>query len=615
VNKDSRRALDLLEWSLSGAPVAAPGAPAGAPARRLKLPPPSVCAKVLAAAARSPDAEIVLRASGLAEALALQDVAVEPAVVAGLAEGLARVGAADRALPLIDSWLARNLEVLGDDDAAEGAPLALLTRALASAASSGDADAALQVLARMARCGLAPPLPALTPLVQLFARAGDFATARAVVAWMLRSGLTPSSHTYTALFAAPAADPPPSARPAALAAAEEAWAEMRAGGCAPTAHALAAYARLCGHLGGLAAARAAWADADAAGAELDLVAFGALADAAARCGDAAGAEEAVAAASARGLTPDVRMRSAQLRALARAPGGAAAARGVWASMAADGLQPNGRCFSGYLEVLLAGDDAAGADALLAEAGRVAAAPGAPAGGEAVDVPRMYESAITAAAAAGDLERARALAAAMRARGVPHTQGTAAALFAAQAAARGAAARWLLSPPGEGRAGHDEPLPGVSGAAVDGGLLGLGGAAAAAAAAAALARPGGVPRGEALALLGGLAVQGRAEAAARLLADLEARGAGPGPWAPRLLLHAALNAPADERLDLVLRALASGRRAGTAWDRRARRAAIEALRAAPDAAELLAVEADDGAAPAPAELEAKLRKLMSSRDDT
>jgi hypothetical protein len=572
-----------------------------------------VCAKVLAAAARSPDAELILRAAGLAEALALQDVAVEPAAVAGLAEGLARVGAADRALPLIDSWLARNLEALEDDAAAEGAPLALLTRALVSAASSGDADAALQVLARMARCGLAPPLPALTPLVQLFARAGDFATARAVVAWMRRSGLAPSSHTYTALFAAPAADPSPSARPAALAAAEEAWAEMRAGGVAPTAHALAAYSHLCGHLDGLAAARAAWADADAAGAELDLVAFGALADAAARCGDAAAAEEAVAAARARGLTPDVRMRSAQLHALARAPGGAAAARGVWASMAADGLQPNGRCFSGYLEVLLAGDDA-GADTLLAEAGRAAATPSAPAGGEAVDVPRLYESAIATAAAAGDLERARALAAAMRAGGVRHTQGTAAVLLAAQAAARGAIARWLLPPPGEGRAGHDEPLLGVSNAAVDGGLLGLGGGASAAAAAA-LARPGGVPRGEALALLGGLAVQGRAEAAARLLADLETRGAGPGPWAPRLLLHAALNAPADERLDLVLRALASGRRAGTAWDRRARHAAVEALRVAPDAAELLAVEADDGAAPAPAALEAKLRKLMSSRDDS
>jgi hypothetical protein len=164
-----------------------------------------VCNKVLDSAAQSHDAAMLLQAADLAEALSLQGVGLERRTLWALAHGLGRHGLVDRALPLADQWLGLQAEVLEDDEAAHQAPLQLLTHLMECAARADEPETVLQVLARLARVGLAPTAPSVTSLLQSFMRLGQVDAAHSVVEWMRRNAMAPSAYTYTALLTLPPA--------------------------------------------------------------------------------------------------------------------------------------------------------------------------------------------------------------------------------------------------------------------------------------------------------------------------------------------------------------------------------------------------------------------------
>lgn len=131
-----------------------------------------MCNKVLDSAAQAEEGELVAKAADLAAALMMQSVVLEGRTLQALVHGLGRRGLVERALPLLDRWLVQQNGALEGDDAADQA-LQLMTHLLEAASRVDDADAVLQVLARMAQVGLTPTVATMTSLLQCFMRLGQ----------------------------------------------------------------------------------------------------------------------------------------------------------------------------------------------------------------------------------------------------------------------------------------------------------------------------------------------------------------------------------------------------------------------------------------------------------
>lgn len=586
INNRPSDAVDLLERSLSRTPIVDAAAQK---LRYLKLPPASVCNKVLDSAAQTREPDLVLRAADLAGALQLEGVAVEARTAQSLVGALAASGAVDRGIQLLDGWLASNADLLEDDAAAEGGPLGVATALLEAAARADDPDAVSQVLLRMARTGLSPPLHTMTAIIQCYARLGHIDTAHAILGWMRRAEMEVTAHAYAALMTLPLSLSPALGR-SFMAKSKAAYAEMKAAGVPPTAHFYAAYIAACGRLRELEAARDAWLDMEESEVEPDLILYSAMIDACAKGGDTAGAFHLYDEMRDRGVEPD---GVAYATLLAAAAGGAPdRARRLWAEMAAGGVVPDARAARIYLDNLLRGGETHAALKLLRDAAS----------------PALYEAAAEAAGARLQARLLRELVAQAQEVGVGVTAGMWGSLLNARARkARGGAARWRL-PPDDADAGR--PLAGGD-AVVESLLAALDSSAeegAAAAERAGEAAALGTPA-DAAAAAAWLSAEGLEE---RALAVYESAAEGMDrstrAWALRALMAGALAAPGAGQVPLLLAVVADARRwsaAGSGWwfDGRTQKQVTRLLRGAPQVAELLGGgDAEDG-------VDARVRRLV------
>eukprot|EP00887_Chlorella_sp_A99_P002799 scaffold6.g2799.t1 len=614
----SQAALALLEQSVLRQPIAEPG---GSP-KFLRLPPASVCNKVISACAQQ-EPELVAKAAELADALVLQGVPLEERTLHTLVAGLARQGAVAHALPLLDVWLLQQAEELEDDASAEGA-MRLLTALLDAAAHGESTQLVLQVLTRMAGVGLMPTTQSMTSLLQCFGRLGQHEVSLKLLDWMKRGGMQPGVFAYTALLTMPQHLSEAGAA-ALLGHAQTAYSRMREEGVQPNARFYTALLRVYGRARDAGAVAAAWADMRAAGVEPDLILYSAMIDTCAKCRNGEAALRTYQEMRQAGVTPDIVAYSALLSALHGAPGASAQARQLWASMQEAGVRPNGRAVAAYLDLLLSVGETDEALALLTDAAAMldrargggggsaaaatglssaAGAAGAPSSSArpAIDLPRVYQHFIHVLAARGQHHLVEHLARHRKAVGLPQTSGIASALLTAQARRRPnghalrqpaavaacrarrpaalrhqhSAAKWLLQEQEwdpEGSLEEQASLRARLHAAVqlpdavaEACLLGRGDARAAAAQlmAGELGPPSPVVANVAI---GGLAVQGYAAQAFEVydwLLQQRRQGRGGGLqldwWTYRLLLFAALNAgEAQQRADLVLQVLSDSRR--------------------------------------------------------
>ncbi|KAL4857841.1 Pentatricopeptide repeat-containing protein [Chlorella vulgaris] len=476
-------ALDMLQSSILKEPIASPGAP-----RIPKLPPPSVCASVLTKAVEQ-DASLAGKAAELAELLLQSGVPLDAHTVKALFAAMAKADLLGGSLPVLDAWLQQQQEALAED-AATQAPLHVMTQLMDAAARSDDTHLLLQVLMRMARIGVTPQPQSLTTLLQCFMRLGQVTVAHDVLDWMRRNNLGLNVYSYTALLALTRGTDEAAAT-TLLQQARLAYDKMREDGVQPNARFFTQYVRICGRAARSQAARAAWQDAKQAGVQPDLILYSAMIDCCAKCKDSAAAMEVFEEMRARRVQPDVVAYTSMLTALQGTPQAAASARKLWRSMAEEGVQANGMAVAAYLELLLAEgeiDEALQALAVaqpgagdppsssrggktswqrktagfvlaagLEEPSGAGAAAGAaappPALSSAVDLPRLYEHFMFAAAHKRQFGVVEQLARHQRSRGLSQTLGTASALLTAQALQHGhATAKWLLQPPGIGSGG-------------------------------------------------------------------------------------------------------------------------------------------------------------------
>jgi hypothetical protein len=276
INSHPNQALDLLQQSLDRSPVRT----ANGSLKFLKLPAATVVNKVLDSSAQRP--ELAGRAAALAAAATAQGVTLEPRTLQSLLLGLAQRGDVDAALPLLDAWLASQDEALADDDLASKGPLRTLSSLLDSAARADDPATALQILARMARAGLAPRPRSVAALLRAFMRLGDAKTATAMLEWMRRSGDPPTIMAYTALLTPPVSSVSTAEPLALLELAKGSWLLMEREGVAPDARFFTAYIRFVGRLGCMEEVMRGWTALREAGLLRDQVAYGTMLDACAK---------------------------------------------------------------------------------------------------------------------------------------------------------------------------------------------------------------------------------------------------------------------------------------------------------------------------------------------
>lgn len=413
-------------------------------------------------------------------------------------------------------------------------------------------------------------------------------------------------------FGAAPKDPVENAAPVALQV-QEALADMRAEGVAPTPHLYAALIRVCSRALNSEAAWAAWRDMQAAGLQPDLVLYSTMIDACAKSRDVAAALQLYEDMRQRGVQPDVVAYSSLLAALRGSSGASQQAAAVWSAMCGEaGIRPNSFSLAAYLDILLASGDTEEALQLLSQAAELAGEDPAssddgPAG--PINLGALYAQALLSAAHRGDVELAAQLVLHMHSRGVQHTAATVAALLTMQASQRScAAAKWLL----HAKAWRDCGVWAVSEATVHSCLLGKGSAEAAADRAMVQHISGDrVPVGEVMALLGGLAVQAKPAQALQLYRWAQANGAALGWTALKLLMFGALNA-CPPQPELVLAVVAESREHSRGiergwWDQRTERAVLIALRKAPTTAGLLPGSGETGAEMGT--LETRLRKFV------
>ena len=395
--------------------------------RYLKLPPASVCNKVLDSAAQTHDSDLVARAAELAGALQLEGVGVEPRTAQALIHGLAKVGMVDRGIPLLDGWLTANSSILDDDSAAQEGPHSVMTTLLEAAAQADDPDSVTQVLLRMARLGLSPAPHTMTTLLQCFTRLGNLNTAHSMLQWMRRSGMEPNAYSYAALMTLPTIFTAPT-RQTFHHKIKEAYEDMKANNVAPTVHFYSAYINACGRLRDIDAARDAWLDMEEAGITPDLVCYNTMIDACARAGDVEGAFHLYEDMQEKGIQPDG-VAFATLISAVR--GASDQARRVWHDMLDAGIQPDVATASVFLDVLLKAGDYSGALGLLRES--VAAGAAGP----------LYEQAVGIAALRLQTRLLKSILSEMDAQNMPLTAHMVTSLLMARAKKSSGVSRWRV----------------------------------------------------------------------------------------------------------------------------------------------------------------------------
>ena len=254
----------MLERSLNKTPISDPAT--GKP-RYLKLPPASVCNKVLDSAAHVKDAEFIHRAADLATALQYQGITLEPRTVQSITQSLTATANIIKAIELLDSWLSANQEAIQEEAEKEEEELEelanaesdgayqVITSLLEAAAKADDPDAINQILLRMVKVGYSPSAHTMTALLQCFTRLGHLNTAHSMLQWMRRSNKDISAYHYAALMTLPNNLSSPSAAKAFLAKSKEAYEDMKQHDVSPSAPFYAAYINVGGRLGDLEAAQ------------------------------------------------------------------------------------------------------------------------------------------------------------------------------------------------------------------------------------------------------------------------------------------------------------------------------------------------------------------------
>jgi pentatricopeptide repeat protein len=373
--------------------------------RYLKLPPASVCNKVLDSVSNVEDPDLVVRAADLAGALQLEGVSIEPRTAQSLINGLAHAGMIDKGFELLDGWMNANVEVLEDDDAAQDGPAHVMATLLEAAAQADDTDAITQVLLRMARVGLSPASHSMTTLLQCFTRLGNITTAHSMLQWMRRSGIEPQAVHYAALMTMPAVTSiPTKAQQNFLIKAKEAYQDMKSHDVQPSPHFFAAYINACSRFRDLDAARDAWLDMERyQNVDPDLVCYTTMIDACAKGGDIDGAFHLYEEMQKNGIKPDAVVFATLISAVSLAVD---QTKEIWKDMKKEGITPDTRTISVYLDALLNAGESADALELLKESCSARSV-----GSEkklGLLVAGLYEQAISFAAEREDIEMLRSL---------------------------------------------------------------------------------------------------------------------------------------------------------------------------------------------------------------
>lgn len=259
--------------------------------RYLKLPPSSVCNKVIDSASCSSDPDLVGKATDLAEALQLQAVGILPRTAGSLISSLAASGFVARGLKFLDNWISRNANNTPADNKDDGPNVDVsyvLTCALEAAARSADPEAVTAVLGRMATVGMSPQPHSMHLLIQCFMRKGLVETAYDVIKWMRRNGLSPTIQCYTALLTIPSRQPShPRVKPAMLLSrAKHTYSEMKELGVRANLSFYLAFLSLCGHARDASSAMELWTDMlSQEDISLDVKAYNSMIDVCGKCGD------------------------------------------------------------------------------------------------------------------------------------------------------------------------------------------------------------------------------------------------------------------------------------------------------------------------------------------
>ncbi|KAL6768679.1 hypothetical protein ACKKBF_B15760 [Auxenochlorella protothecoides x Auxenochlorella symbiontica] len=427
VSNQPSSALRLLEQTVFRVPMV----DTSGREKFLKLPPASVCNKVLDSAAQ--EAQLTGRAAELADALLLQGIPLEAKTLRSLVMGLAGTGRLEDALPFLDRWLAAEEAERGragpqgaaapdDDERGDGgsAPLAApsprhvhrtLSWLLEIAARRGSTPGIVAVLSRAARVQVVPSVQSVTEVLAACGRAREGAKARAILGWMRRHGLAAGPAQHAAALAQPAGGLPAAEAASLLPGAAAAAEEMRAEGHLPDAGFLAAWLRLAASAYDLAAARGVLGRAAELGLAGDDAVLAAFFDACRRCEDGGAALQALRAARGPGLPLGRAAQQALLAVLERCgdvPERAAEARRAYAAAP----HPVPAATAAFMAVLLA-------EGCVDEALALAVpGPGAAAGGKTPDPGPasawLFRAATRSRAAAGDWPALRRVAAAAHA---------------------------------------------------------------------------------------------------------------------------------------------------------------------------------------------------------
>jgi pentatricopeptide repeat protein len=404
--------------------------PATNKARYLKLPPASVCNKVLDSVSQVEDPDLITRAADLAGALQLEGVGVEARTAQSLIHGLAHVGMVDKGIELLDGWMNANIDVLEDDDAAQEGPAHVMATLLEAAARADDTDAITQVLLRMARVGLSPSPHTMTTLLQCFSRLGNINTAHSMLQWMRRSGIEPQAVHYAALMTLPAVTVTGTKAQNFLTKAKEAYQDLKAHDIQPTAYFYAAYINVLSRLRDLDAARDAWLDMERVESiEPDLVCYTTMIDACAKGGDVDGAFHLYGEMQKHGIKPDAVVFATLISAVSLKID---QAKDIWSDMKKEGIVPDTRTVSVYLDALLKSGEYQDALELLKESSAQNISEKANAVGA---VASLYEQAISFAALSREkhgIELLKSIINQMKAVNVPFTTHSVTSLLTARA---------------------------------------------------------------------------------------------------------------------------------------------------------------------------------------
>jgi pentatricopeptide repeat protein len=294
--------------------------------RFLKLPPSSVCNKVIDSASCSSDPVLVEKATDLAEALQLQAIGILPRTAGSLVSSLAGTGSMGRGIKFLDNWISRNSNNTNDDNRDDGPSVEVsyvLTCALEAAARSADPEAVTAILGRMATVGMSPQPHSMHLLIQCFMRKGLIDTAYDIIKWMRRSGLSPTIQCYTALLTLPSRQPShPRVKPVLLLSrAKHAYSEMKEHGVRANLPFYLSFLSLCGHARDVSCAMELWADMlSQREISLDVKAYNTIIDVCGKCGDEENAYAAYLELQKTGsLEPDTSTISKLLPAIRKFP--------------------------------------------------------------------------------------------------------------------------------------------------------------------------------------------------------------------------------------------------------------------------------------------------------